>query len=162
MNQNDAKFIVAEERFLAEIQFSLQWLMRDQGVNNKELAARLGVSAARVSQYFSEAASLNARTIARLFSALGEECNVESARLTDLKKEWKRHAASVSAEELVTSDMAYLKEEDAEEDNCDADLAPDSPFLIVKFAEEQNIWGVIPRPSGHQSNHVKQTEIAAA
>lgn len=64
----------AIEELVFSVQIALQKAMHKHGVTNKELAGRLGMSPARVSQIFSSnGPNLTLKTIARIQHALGEE-----------------------------------------------------------------------------------------
>ena len=70
-NQEEA---FAIEALVFSVQVSLQKAMNKNGVSNKKLAERLGMSAARVSQIFStKGPNLTVKTIAKIIHALGEE-----------------------------------------------------------------------------------------
>ncbi len=83
--QNDKE----EEAFAIEalvfsVQIALQKAMNRRGVCNKDLAERLGMSPARVSQIFAtKGANLTLKTIARIQHALGED--FEYVRKIDIK-----------------------------------------------------------------------------
>ncbi|WP_232496300.1 helix-turn-helix domain-containing protein [Novosphingobium kaempferiae] len=63
-----------EEYFVAEAQARLDSLLDEKGVTRAELARKLDVSRARVSQIFSDDANnLTLRLLARSFLALGEQ-----------------------------------------------------------------------------------------
>lgn len=63
-----------EEFFVAESQARLAKMMDDKGISRAELARKLNVSRARVTQIFSdEASNLTLRLLARSFLALEEE-----------------------------------------------------------------------------------------
>jgi transcriptional regulator with XRE-family HTH domain len=63
-----------EELFVAQSQARLSEMLDDKGVSRAELARKLGVSRARVTQIFSdEATNLTLRLLARSFLALEEE-----------------------------------------------------------------------------------------
>ena len=63
------------------VQFALQKAMTEGGLTHKVLAERLGVSPARVSQYFSkDASNLTLKTIAKIAHALGEEFELMSLK----------------------------------------------------------------------------------
>jgi predicted transcriptional regulator len=69
--------IFAEEDFVAELQSIIHCMMADKGVSRSDLAKLLGVSKPRVTQYFAgDGSNLTARTIARIFHALGEQAEV--------------------------------------------------------------------------------------
>lgn len=79
--------IRAEERFVVDVQHRIQTLLNDRGMTYANLASDLNVSGARVSQMFGdEASNLTLRTVARIFHALGEECEITSPRLEELGK----------------------------------------------------------------------------
>jgi DNA-binding Xre family transcriptional regulator len=63
--------IYARERFRAQLQTALHNLMGEKGVSQRDLAERLGVSEARVSQMFGSAGNLTVRTVGEVFHALG-------------------------------------------------------------------------------------------
>lgn len=63
-----------EEYFVSEIQARLSSIMDDKGISRAELARKLGVSRARVTQIFSdEANNFTIRLLFNVFSALEEE-----------------------------------------------------------------------------------------
>jgi transcriptional regulator with XRE-family HTH domain len=69
--------IFAEEDFVAEVQSIIHRMMVAKDISRADLAQRLGVSRARVTQYFAgDGSNLTARTIARIFHALGEQAEV--------------------------------------------------------------------------------------
>jgi transcriptional regulator with XRE-family HTH domain len=64
----------AVEDLVFSIQICLQNAMSERGVSQKDLADKLGLSPARVSQILSDqSANLTLRTIGRIAHALGEE-----------------------------------------------------------------------------------------
>jgi transcriptional regulator with XRE-family HTH domain len=73
------------------IQLALQKSMNSSCVSQRELADKLGVSAARVSQLFSShGANLTLKTIAKIAMALGEDFEFVSKK--DLAVARKRHS----------------------------------------------------------------------
>ena len=80
--------IFREEFFVAEVQARLSEMMESKGVSRAELARRLDVSRARVTQIFSdEYKNFTVRLLVRSFLALGEEpmlvCRSEFASLQE-------------------------------------------------------------------------------
>lgn len=64
----------AVEALVFSVQIALQRAMTRKGVSNRDLAERLGMTPARVSQIFAtKGANLTLKTIARIQHALGEE-----------------------------------------------------------------------------------------
>lgn len=78
---------LAAEALAVSVQLALQKAMVRGGVSQKDLAARLGVSTARVSQYLSaHGRNLTLQTLGRIAHALGEEFEFIALRdLRDLK-----------------------------------------------------------------------------
>jgi transcriptional regulator with XRE-family HTH domain len=85
--------LFAQEDFVADIQSILHRMMFDKGVSRADLAKRLGVSKPRISQYFAhDGSNLTARTLARIFHALGEQL--------ELVCDWTRLQDATYASEL--------------------------------------------------------------
>lgn len=77
--QNEEEALVfAEEAFRVDTQTKIHELMLEKGLTKKDLAERLKVSGARISQVFSDRANLTIRNVARIFFALGEVPRVET------------------------------------------------------------------------------------
>ena len=69
----------AIEALVFSVQLALQKAMMKHGVSNKQLAEKLGMSPARVSQIFaSNGPNLTLKTIARIQHALGDEFELVS------------------------------------------------------------------------------------
>lgn len=78
---DEEREIFAAERFRVDLQHKLQTVMNLRNVNQKELARRMGVSEARISQVFSSKCNATARFIARMFHVLGDEVWIDSKAL---------------------------------------------------------------------------------
>lgn len=100
--------IAAEENFLFDVQHSIEWLLNDRGMSRSELADATGVSEARVSQMLGHrGTNLTLRTVGRIFHILGEECEVTSPRLEELKAETRRKwTPAAQAEESALDEDA--------------------------------------------------------
>jgi len=84
---DERSFVVAEEGFVADVLGDADWVLQHKGISRKELALRLNVSEARVSQMFSaNGRNLTLRTLARIFHALGENLKVSSPTLEQVRK----------------------------------------------------------------------------
>jgi DNA-binding Xre family transcriptional regulator len=80
----DREIALAEERFLLRTQVAIQKLLNNKDIKYRDLASRLGVSEARVSQMFGdEASNLTLRTIAKIFYHLNEKPLVVAQREFD-------------------------------------------------------------------------------
>lgn len=76
----DEKEVFTVEGFRVDVQHRMQKLMNERGVDKKELAKRLAVSPARISQIFSDECNITIRMLARVFHALEDECFLSSRR----------------------------------------------------------------------------------
>lgn len=78
--------VAVEEGFVVEVQSYLQELMNNAGISRSELARRMGVSRARVTQIFSDdCTNLTIRLLAKAAYAMGEEPKIESELTRRLK-----------------------------------------------------------------------------
>jgi len=79
------EYILAEDSLITQAQFAIHNLLESKGVSRAELARRLEVSDAYVSQIFKdEPRNLTLKTVARIFRALGEEAKITSDSLARL------------------------------------------------------------------------------
>jgi transcriptional regulator with XRE-family HTH domain len=78
----DPAAIAAEENLVIDFQFLIEELMTKHGMTRSMLAARAGITPARLSQLMGSEANPTAKSLARLFHALGEE--VTPVRKADL------------------------------------------------------------------------------
>jgi transcriptional regulator with XRE-family HTH domain len=63
--------------------------MMEQGVSQSALAAKLGMTQPRISQFFSPSCNLTIKNLARIFHALDDQCSIWSPRLEQLAEEGK-------------------------------------------------------------------------
>lgn len=85
--------IVAEEELIADAQVYLHELMKAQNVSKSELAKKLGVSKAAVSQLFSpDAPNLTLRKLARVAATLGNSVSVGDRKFIDANNSLQRRA----------------------------------------------------------------------
>lgn len=90
----DAEYeaLVAENSFVSSIQLAIESALEAHEMSQVELARRLGVSEARVSQILSSnGKNLQARTVARIAHALGLKALVE---FVDAEEDWSASAFS--------------------------------------------------------------------
>lgn len=101
---NDAE-IEAVEGFMVDVQVYLNEIMDAKKISRAELARRMGVSRARVSQMFTDDSNLTIRMLARAAFHLGEEPRVESEATQALREERRarREKAAVKAAPNVHS-----------------------------------------------------------
>jgi transcriptional regulator with XRE-family HTH domain len=66
--------IFAVEGFRVRVQHRLQTLMTEQGMTQKDLAEKMGVSTSRISQIFSDRCNIGIKNLAKIFHALDAEC----------------------------------------------------------------------------------------
>ena len=78
---SDREDRLAEERLLHKTQIAVQEELERQGLRYRDLADRLGVSEARISQLMGhDALNLTIRTVAKIFHRLGEEAVIMTRR----------------------------------------------------------------------------------
>lgn len=71
--ESDYEILVAENRFISDIQQAIETALADRRMTQTELARLLGVSSARVSQILAgNGANMTARTVARVAHVLGQ------------------------------------------------------------------------------------------
>ncbi|WP_193184178.1 helix-turn-helix domain-containing protein [Nisaea sediminum] len=68
---DEEKLIFAVEDFKAEIQYEILRAMNAEGLNQKTLSKKMGISAARVSQILDDEANLTTENITKVFYAMG-------------------------------------------------------------------------------------------
>lgn len=96
------EMISAEESLIADVQVVIHNLMLERRISRADLARALGVSDARVSQMFSDAApNLTLRTIARVFRVLGEECRFTSDRWEEILGVARESEEAANSSELA-------------------------------------------------------------
>ena len=118
-----------EEFFIAEAQSRLGDLMEIKGITRAELARRLDVSRARVTQIFSdESKNFTVRLLVRSFLALGEEPMIisrsEYTKLQDRfadRKETSGQSATATVEGLTEAVIANLLRANVGERAVDGD-----------------------------------------
>jgi len=93
----DEELIFAEEAFRVDTQLKIHELMIQKGLTQKDLAARLKVSEARVSQFFSDKFNMTVRKLARIFFVMGEVPKIETTPVE--QNSW---AVSVSDADVET------------------------------------------------------------
>jgi transcriptional regulator with XRE-family HTH domain len=82
----------AEEMLVAQIQSVLEELLDEKGFSRADLAKKMGVTKARVSQIFSDTQNFTVRLIARAFHALGERAVIDHEPLYAVETKCKEQA----------------------------------------------------------------------
>lgn len=88
-NRKIGDSVIATEKLVLQVQTEIQRTLNEKKLTQKELAARLNVSPASVSQMMADrGANLTLKTIARIFHALNERVTIERSNKppTRLKK----------------------------------------------------------------------------
>lgn len=73
----EERLAFVEEELLGDVQVLLQSALVRSGLGRKELAARMGVSEARISQILGAGANLTLQTVARFLDATGAAVRIE-------------------------------------------------------------------------------------
>jgi len=119
----DEAEIEAIEGFMVDVQVYLNEIMDAKKISRAELARRMGVSRARVSQMFSDDSNLTVRQLARAAYHLGEEPRVESDTTRTLRDARKvdRNKAAVKAASNVHSLWTDVSADNLVDTVCDED-----------------------------------------
>jgi len=75
-NEEEA-LVFAEENFRVDVQHKIHKLMVIQGISDKDLAERLGVTEEDVEGFFGDDAMIDFRMLARIFRVLGFRCELK-------------------------------------------------------------------------------------
>lgn len=100
--------VFALENVRADMQYAIVSLMNHLGVSRKELAERLGCTAANISQILSEDGNPKLDTIARIFHALGDEARITSRILEKIQMQKLEGEFRESWEEILQGTFAGL------------------------------------------------------
>lgn len=73
----DEMAVEAEENLVIDVQFLIQRLLNESGMSRADLARRVGISRARLTQMMKPDANLQLRTIARVLYALGAYATIQ-------------------------------------------------------------------------------------
>jgi transcriptional regulator with XRE-family HTH domain len=75
--------VEAEENAVLDVQFAILDILREEGIAKEELASRLGVTKARISQLFATGANPTLKQLARIFDALDRVTKITSVPYAD-------------------------------------------------------------------------------
>lgn len=75
----------AETQALTRAKLGIKWILAERSLTQRDLAAALGVSDANVSKMLGDGGNMTFRTIARIFAHLGEEVDLTSPFLAELR-----------------------------------------------------------------------------
>jgi DNA-binding Xre family transcriptional regulator len=75
-NEEEA-LVFVEENFRVDVQHKIHKLMVVQGIPDKDLAERLGVTEEDVEGFFGDDAMIDLRMLARIFRVLGFRCELK-------------------------------------------------------------------------------------
>lgn len=78
----DEMAVEAEENLVIDVQFLIQRLLNESGMSRADLARRVGISRARLTQMMKPDANLQLRTIARVLYALGAFATIQHRPLS--------------------------------------------------------------------------------
>ena len=79
----DHRRLFAQERTIVELTNEVCRLMKSQGVNRKELAARIGKTPSLISQMLSGGRNLTLRSVSDMFLAMGRSLDVTTRAFED-------------------------------------------------------------------------------
>ncbi|MCY1642111.1 helix-turn-helix domain-containing protein [Methylorubrum sp. SL192] len=102
----DVRLIEREEGLITEVQYLVQELMNERGLNRVQLAELLGISKSRVTQLLGDNANPTLRTLVAVFDALGEEIDI--SRVSRRRQD----ATAVPEPEATSRDWCVEKQPD--------------------------------------------------
>jgi transcriptional regulator with XRE-family HTH domain len=103
---SERRRIQAEENVVLDVQFAIVDLLNELGMSKGELASKLGVSKARVSQLLAAGANPTLKQLARVFDALGRRLEVRPASLDEFhvaKSQWE----DISSAPSIVPDLPW-------------------------------------------------------
>jgi len=128
--QFDPRIVEAEENLLIDFQFLIQEMMSAKNITRTDLAARAGISKARLSQILSNEANPTVKSMARLFHALDEKVCVSRKRVeretydlglgerpSENANEWQWSKGSFGETRVDDKLVAVVKDTSASNDN---------------------------------------------
>ena len=80
-NNADEALIFAHEELRADVQYQILKALKQSGMSQAELAKKIGVSSAWISQILSDDANLTLETVSKIFYALGLQCRFSTGAL---------------------------------------------------------------------------------
>jgi transcriptional regulator with XRE-family HTH domain len=104
--RNSAEF--AEERLVARAQALLHECMIERGLNKTDLADKMGVTKARVSQIFSDNQNFTFRLVASAFHALGKQITLDLLREENNEQQIETKSYPASREYLISDLIEYV------------------------------------------------------
>jgi transcriptional regulator with XRE-family HTH domain len=133
-NDKEYEVLVAENRFVSEVQMAIERALKVRGMSHADLARAAGITDARVSQILADnGTNLRARTVARLANALGMDPVIEFCdRISALTRSAPQPAKNQDAVAL------WLKSLERKNDWIMPEVAPcndDVPDRVAVYAD---------------------------
>lgn len=113
---NQEAVIFAVEELRASVQYDILRHLKTAGISQAQLAARMGVSAAWISQLLSDDANLTLESVAKVYAALGQKCSVVAEAAVEERRaqpEFRAPIATlwkVEAEKVVKAEFSERRQ----------------------------------------------------
>jgi transcriptional regulator with XRE-family HTH domain len=149
------RLVFAVEELRADLQLTIQEVMLSKGITRSDLAKRLGCSPANVTQLLAEDGNPTIETVARVFHALGDACQVRSLYLEEQIARSGQHRvadihASVGWEVEEPSEATYRGKK--REPQPTSEIV----FQVARDATRRRAWG-----PAHNRNSMSEHRQAA-
>lgn len=149
----DVRLIEREESLVTEVQYLVQELMNERGINRVQLAELLGISKSRVTQLLGDNANPTLRTLVAVFDALGEEIDI--SRLSCRRKA----VAAISEPEPQAKDWRIEKKPELIPADASGTINP--CFWQVLLDLENTHWRADPASNDNYGTTYDETAIFA-
>lgn len=152
VNPKEAAYLIAEQKFQENVRADIDWLLKSKGFSRKDLADELGVTPPAVSKMLAKP-NLTLKTIARIFKAIGEECELNSSSLGRMRVNANfKHWFPLTAQSLVKKTDKSREQRSVKTPSCKA-----FHLDVREMQQERSEWKAKTR-----NDNVGFTEIAEA
>ncbi|ANH06257.1 helix-turn-helix domain-containing protein [Shinella sp. HZN7] len=107
---HDEAVVFATEELRAQVQYDILRQIKAAGLSQAQLAQRMGVSAAWVSQVLSDDANLTLETIAKIYVALGRKCSLATEPNDEVRRIASDHRPNPTELWQVQMEKAFRTE----------------------------------------------------
>ena len=133
----DEAVIFKMEELRADVQYDILRCLKQSGLSQAQLARKMGVSAAWVSQLLSDEANLTLESIAKVYHALGRECAFTSQSSASEKKGSGEQRGSAVEHKAVMDAMFWMVEEVQTERSESAAKGSSTTDLLMRVIASQ-------------------------
>jgi transcriptional regulator with XRE-family HTH domain len=134
------RLVFAIEELRADLQLTIQEVMLSKGITRSALAKRLGCSPANVTQLLAEDGNPTIETVARVFHALGDGCQMRSVYLEEQgARSSQHHVADVHAS--VSWEVEEPSEATSRGKKRESQSTSEIVFQVARNVTRRQAWG---------------------